>query len=219
MFLFLSFRPRAAASRAKRNVPTLSGPPSDKKGGGQRDRSPKKASAAVEAPDLLSGFELAGASNSHVRSRSNSSTKSHNAKNAARDVGGGQGAGAGDPASNIFEGFAAPPVVYPAPGASEWVMVGPGSEGEGLAPGIYGENEGCRGGDGGSVGRSVGGSVFYRLKFWSVGYWVKYVRGLIVCRPVSRSVYRSNGLSIERSVGQSVSRSVVFCPVGLSVRR
>lgn len=116
----------------------------------------------METPDLLSGFELAGASNSHVRtrSRSNSSTGSNNARNAAARAGvgggpggGGPGAGAGD-ASDMFAGFA-PPVVYPAPGASEWVMVGPGSEEQGLAPGIYGESEGW-GKVAGCNGKSVG---------------------------------------------------------------
>lgn len=92
-------------------MPTLSRPPSDRRGG-----SPGKASTpSAGGVDLLSGFELAGASNSAV-----------NRGGGAVGAEGGASAGAAPAPVDIFADFAAH-----APG----VEVGRGQDGQGA----YGE--------------------------------------------------------------------------------
>lgn len=109
---------RTAASKLKKNIPTLSGPPSDKKGG-KSNPSPGQKAAPDETPDLLSGFELDGASNSHAN---RSSVKGSKAAGTAADM---------------FADFAAPAAGVNTPGAGEdWVVVGgagagAGAEGQG----------------------------------------------------------------------------------------
>lgn len=78
------------------SVPMLSRPPSDRKGRRGKEKGQTQDSNGLGTPDLLSGFELEGASNASV-----------NASNRALLGGGGASATASS-GGNFFAGFATP---------------------------------------------------------------------------------------------------------------
>lgn len=78
------------------SVPTLSRPPSDRKGRRGKEKGHSQDSNGLGTPDLLSGFELEGASNASV-----------NASNRAL-LGGGAASATASTGQNFFAGFATP---------------------------------------------------------------------------------------------------------------
>lgn len=125
-FLLPASLARSAAARLrKQNVPTLSRPPSDRKqSSGGASASGNGGGGEGDTLDLLSGFELEGASNS-------------NANKSVVGAPPGGGGGGGIAGADIFAGFAAPadaaatntgaaaPTSVPgAVAGGDWVVVG-----------------------------------------------------------------------------------------------
>ncbi|CAM9429267.1 unnamed protein product [Scytosiphon promiscuus] len=143
---------RAAASKLRKNIPTLSRPPSDRKhrrGKSSESTDKAKAGGSADTVDLLSGFELDGASNSNA-----------NKSVAVTPVQGDAAASVAPGGADIFAGFAVPappPAATSAASAAavagaggDWVVVGraPGGEAQAqenpptaVAAGQYGQQQ------------------------------------------------------------------------------